>query len=364
MEFNLIKNTLKVNKLKKKKLTDNTVCIVYLYLYIHFNILEKKIESNSNSSFYISSSTSTNTNYECPVEADKKIKKSIHFKNQEEKENNLQFNTKLNNEKKCTSEKSLKNINKCPAGSIKKTILPRNIENEKNALQFNSKLNNKKKLCTENPLKDINITVQRIKKKKQLLKKELSASSKKNETDSPNSKMSPIYNRCEAGNDLVSPINYALPPDSFYDQLDILKKQISKKKSKLNNLKCNKSINADLIQYINKLLKMTPSDIDNLSISSCSSIKLEESILQCSSKNEEYYSEMLNCISKCLNADISDLSQKTMFDSPQNINLLNRLQNLTNYYLDKTREMKNICNESSPIENDKNTETETEIINE
>lgn len=261
----------------------------------------------------------------------------------------------------------MKNVNKCPAESTKKTIPARNIENENNALQSSSKINYKKKLSAEKPLKNINNTVQRIKKKKQLLKKEISAASKKNESDSPNSKMlSPIYNRCKAGNDLlkVSPINYALPPDSFYSQFDVLKKQFSKKKSSINNFKCNTSINADLIQYINTLLKMTPSDIDNLSISSSSSIKMEESVLQCPSKNEQYYSEILNCISKCLNADISDLSQENMFDSPQNINLLNRLQNLTNYYLDKTREMKNICNESSPIENDQNTETETEIINE
>lgn len=333
----------------------------------NFYILGKKIESNSNSSLYISSSTSTTTNDECPVEAIKNIKKSIHLKNEEENDNNLHYNTKSSNQTKFNAEKLLKNINKCPAESIKKTISLKTIENEKkkNALQSSCELNYKKKLSAEKPLKNINNTVQRIKKKKQLLKKEISAGSK-NEIESPKSKMSPIHNRRKAGNDLlkVSPIKYALPPDSFYDQLDVLKKQFSKKTSKLNNLKSNTSINKDLIQYINTLLKMTPSDIDNLSISSCSSIKLEESILQCSLKNEQYYSEILNCISKCLNADISDLSQETMFDSPKNINLLNRLQNLTNYYLDKTREMKNICNESSPIENNVNTKTETEIVNE
>lgn len=323
----------------------------FLFILLNFNILEKQFESNSNSSFYISSSTSTNTNNVCPVEAIKKIKEDIRFKNIEENENTSQYNSKQNNQKKITAVKPLNNLNKCSIESIKKTIQLKNIENEK-------------KYSVEKPLKNINNTVQRIKKKKQLLKKEISAGSKKIETEFLNSKMSPIDNRYKAGNDLLkmSPINYASLPDSFYNQLDSLKKQFSNKNSKLNNSICNTSINIDLIQYINTLLKMTPSDIDNLSISSCSSIKLEESVLPCSSKNQQYYSEILNCISKCLNVDISDLSEETMFDSPKNINLLNRLQNLTNYYLDKTREMKNICDESSPNENNQNTETETEHI--
>lgn len=198
-----------------------------------------------------------------------------------------------------------------------------------------------------------------------MLVKEISAGSKKVKTESLIPKISPIKKECKLNNDLhkVSPANYAMLPDSFYDcELDSLKKQILKNKTKLNDIKCHKSINTDLMQYINTLLKMTPSDIDNLSISSCSSIKHEESILHYSTKNIQYYSDILNCISKCLNADNSDLSQDTMFDSPKNINLLNRLQQLTNYYLDKTHEMKNICAESPS--NDQNTETETTIFKE
>lgn len=195
--------------------------------------------------------------------------------------------------------------------------------------------------------------------KKQMLLKEIStdtrANIQKSKIVSSNSKLSPIRKRCSAGNDLPkeNPTVYAELPDSFYSsQLEKLKKHISDVKSNPCNTKLNTSTNIDLMKYINLLLKMTPLEVNNLSTSSCSSISLEESILQ-SKHNTQYYSEVLNCISKCLNADISDLNQDIMFNSPENINLISRLQGLTNYYQEKTLEMKNICDESNQIINDK-----------
>ncbi|XP_026804499.1 uncharacterized protein LOC113548045 [Rhopalosiphum maidis] len=234
-------------------------------------------------------------------------------------------------------------------------------ESKKKIQQPNTKLNYKEKFTSGKPLQSINNTLQRIKKKKQLLAKEITAGSSVNtgaeiKKKKTVSKSSPLHKRCCAGDNLRKeiPVNYAQLPDSFYnDQLDILKEQISKKNLKCLNPKSHPSINENLMSYINALLKMSPSDVDNLSISSCSSVKLEESILQHSEKDTEYYCKMLNCISKCLNLDISDINQDTVFSSPKNINLLNRLQQLTNYYVEKTHEMKNICDEPSQILNDK-----------
>lgn len=265
-------------------------------------------ESNSSSSIFISSSTSTTISYEQPIK------------------------------------------------SIKKTI---NFENKNNVIKSNSKLNFNSKTKTERPLRNINNMLHRIKNKKQLLKKEISGNTK---SDNKISNIIPktSIKRCAAGNDLREecPTNYARLPDSFYNcQLQMLKEQFSKKISKNKE-----SINVDLMKYINVLLKMTPSDIDNLSVSSCSSVKLEESIiLKDSKENVQYYNEMLNCISKCLNIDMSDTSRDTMFDSPKNINLFNKLQEMTNYYLEKTNEMKNICDESFQVKNEQNNMTETKV---
>lgn len=221
-------------------------------------------------------------------------------------------------------------------------------------------------------MKNVNNIYQRIKKKKKLLAKEISAETKndvkKSKAMSPVPIFSPIPKKCETGSDLkkLSPLNYARLPDSFYNnQLEILKEQISKKKSKPNDSKCNKLLNEDLMLYINELLKMTPSDIANLSASSCSSVQLEESIIsQCPKQNTQYYKELLSCISKCLNEDISDVSQDTAFDSPKNIKLLNRLQNLANYYLDNTHKMKNICEEFPRTSNENNPVITTAIRHE
>jgi len=235
---------------------------------------------------------------------------------------------------------------------------------------LNSKIHCNKISTPEKPVKNINNILQRIKKKKQLLAKEIlvetNASTKKLTTVPSVPKTVPIPNRCESSNDVIQdiPFNYVKLPDSFYNsQLNILKEHILKEKnnhvSKLNN-----SINIDLIRYINMLLKMTPSEVDNLSTSSCSSVQLEESILQKSKKNSQYYRDLLNCISKCLNSDISTISQDNAFDSPKNVKLINRLQDLTNYYLEKTNEMKNICDEFPQILNDQNIHTKTDDIKE
>lgn len=235
-------------------------------------------------------------------------------------------------------------------------------------------MNSKKQLKPERPLRNINNTLQRIKMKKQLLLKEITNDAidskteiQKSEAVSSTSKMSPTRKRSAAGNDLpnVSPTTYAQLPDSFYcSQLETLKKQISNEKFKSCKSQLNKSSSVDLMGYITALLKMTPLEVDNLSTSSCSTINLEESILQSKNKTQ-YYSEMLNCISKCLNADISDINQDKVFNSPENINLISRLQGLTNYYQEKTHEMKNICDESIKILNDKlneeNLETKSQI---
>lgn len=280
-------------------------------------------DSNTSTSICISSSTSTSTNYEQPT------KKTIHFEN----------------------------------------------ESKKKIQQPNTKLNYKEKFTSGKPLQNINNTLQRIKNKKQLLVKEITAGTsvktgadiKKMKKISTISKNASIPKRCYAGDDLREeiPVNYAQLPDSFYNgQLDMLKEEVSKKKFECLDSKSNLSINENLMEYINILLKMSPSDVDNLSISSCSSVKLEESILQCSEKDTQYYCKMLNCISKCLNSDISDINQDTVFNSPKNINLLNRLQQLTDYYLEKTNEMKNICNEPSQNLIEKNYNTDTNTIKE
>lgn len=251
-----------------------------------------------------------------------------------------------------------------PKESIKKTVSFKNKINEKNTVQSSSNLNYNSKFTNEKPLRNINNTLQRIKKKKQLLVTEISANMKPNFNKSNvmylNSKNVP--KRCTADSNLPneSPTNYAKLPNSFYNsKLEGLKKIANKKDI---NLKCNSSTNVNLMEYINILLKMTPSDVENLSTSSCSSVKLEESIFEHSKTNTQFFSEMLNCISKCLNSDIPDLSQDTMFvNSPKNFNLLNKLKELSNYYLEKTYEIKNICDEDPQILNDKLNELNIEV---
>lgn len=261
-----------------------------------------------------------------------------------------------------TSSSESTDINYVSHGKpIKKTICVENIESK--AQNSSSKFKSTKKFTPERPLKNINNTLQRIKNKKQLLTKEISVDRitdvKKKTVVSSFPKTSFNHERCAAPNDLYqeSPLVYAKLPDSFYScQIETMEKQISKK----NRKKCNSLINVDLMRYINVLLKMTPSDIDNLSTSSCSSVKLEENLLEHSKQNTQFYSELLNCIAKCFNADFSDISQDTKFESPKNINVINRLQELTEYYSQKTHEMRNICDESSQILKEQTTKIENE----
>lgn len=251
-----------------------------------------------------------------------------------------------------------------PKESIKKTVSFKNKVNDKNTIQSNCNLNYNSKSTTEKPLRSINNTLQRIKNKKQLLVKEISANMKPNikKSNIMSSNYKTLPKTCTTGSNLrkESPISYAKLPNSFYNSKLEGLEQITNKKS--INLKCNSSTNVDLMEYINALLKMTPSDVENLSTSSCSSVKLEESILEHSKINTQFFSEMLNCISKCLNSDIPDISQDTMFvNSPKNIHLLNKLQELSNYYLEKTYEIKNICDEDPHILNDKLNEPNIEV---
>jgi len=257
-----------------------------------------------------------------------------------------------------------------PGKSINKTVWFENKLNQNNVIQSNQKLNLNKKTTTERPFKNIHNTLQRIRQKKQLLTKEISVNKKpdfKKLKEVPSNPKTPITSKkgvfIPSGNDIrqENSTSYAKLPDSFYNSLlETLKKM------KTNDAKCNKPVNINLMEYINVLLKMTPSDIDNLSISSCSSVRIEESICQHSKNNKQYYSEILNCISKCLNSDISDISQDAILDSPKNINLLNRLQDISKYYLEKTHEIKNICDESPQISNnefaEQKVETEDSIL--
>lgn len=292
------------------------------------------------------------------------------------KQNILNNRTKLNETKNQVTEIMLDESNTSTSICISSTSASANYEQpSKKTIHFEkeykkknkqpcNKLNYKEKFSSGKPLQNINNTLQRIKNKKQLLVKEISvgtsentgADTKKLKKVSSIPKTLPILEKCCIGDSLrvEIPVNYAKLPDSFYnDQLDTLKNQISKEKFKFLAPKSNMSINEDLLAYINTLLKMSPSDVDNLSISSCSSVKLEESVLQHSEKNTQYYRKMLNCISKCLNTDISDINQDTVFGSPKNINVLNKLQQLTNYFLEKTHEMKDICDEPPQILNEK-----------
>lgn len=328
-------------------------------------------ESNTSTSICISSSTSTSTNYEQPS------RKTIHF----EKECKKKKLTNTNYEQ--PSKKNIHFQKECKKKKLTNTNYEqpskKNIHFEKEPkkmiIQPSTKLNYKEKFASGKPLQNINNIMQRIKNKKQLLVNEISTGNHGN-TGVDNKKLKavsssipktlPLPERHCSGDRLREeiPVNYAQLPDSFYNgQLDTLKEHISKKQFKVLDTEVNKSINEDLIAYINTLLKMSPSDVDNLSISSCSSIQFEENVLQHSEKDTQYYCKMLKCISKCLNTDISDINE-TVFDSPKNINLLNKLEQLTNYYLEKTHEMKNICDETPQIVNKKSSENNTSTIKE
>lgn len=185
-----------------------------------------------------------------------------------------------------------------------------------------------------------------IKKKKRLLFDEFYTNqTPKNDLQSINSK-----------NDILrdlpkeSPNGYAGLPDSFYNTtLKILEEYVKnkeQKKSKSNNK--NTWINIELMKYMSNLIKMSPNEIDDLSVSSNSSVQLEQSILEISKANLEYHKDILNYISKCLDNNSSD--QDHTFSSPHYIGLLDKLYKLADYYVEKAHEMRNICLESPKVE--------------
>lgn len=185
-----------------------------------------------------------------------------------------------------------------------------------------------------------------IKKKKQLLFDEIYTNKAPiNDTQSMNSK-SDIYRNSP------KEINYIGLPDSFYNStMKVLEEYVRNKKqtrSKSNNK--NNWINIELMKYISNLLKMSPKEIDSLSVTSNSSIQIvEQSILDISKSNMEYHKDILNYISKCFDSNFHDINQDQTFSSPQYIGLLDKLYKLADYYTEKAQEMRNICLESPRV---------------
>ncbi|XP_050421084.1 putative autophagy-related protein 11 [Adelges cooleyi] len=196
------------------------------------------------------------------------------------------------------------------------------------------------------PLKNINNIIERVNQKKRSLANELSANIKKTE-NLTNTKQIPMINRTKGSDDLkrkCNTVSFANLPQSNYDS----QLEASKNKSKWSGLKCDNSVNVELMRLISSLLKMSPIDIHNLSVSmsSDSSIRTEASVAQDSNDSLQYYNDLLNTISECLNTELSDISQDTALYSPININTLNRLQKISEYYLEKTEQIRSICEET------------------
>ncbi|XP_008181298.3 uncharacterized protein LOC100574971 [Acyrthosiphon pisum] len=146
-------------------------------------------------------------------------------------------------------------------------------------------------------------------------------------------------------------LNYVGLPNSFYNStLKVLEEYVKDKKQKKSKSNNNNWINIELMRYICNLLKMSPNEIDNLSVSSNSGVQLEQSILEISKSNLEYHKDILNYISKCLDSNLSDISRDQAFSSPQYIGLLDKLYKLADYYTEKAQEMRNICLESPRVE--------------
>lgn len=148
-----------------------------------------------------------------------------------------------------------------------------------------------------------------------------------------------------------NPNSYVGLPDSFYNStLKVLEEYVRNKKQKKSKSNNNNTwINMELMKYICNLSKMSPMEIDNLSMSSNSSTQLEKSILEISKANLEYHRDILNYISKCLDSNMYDINQDQTFSSPQYIGLLDKLYKLADYYTEKAHEMRNICLESPRI---------------
>lgn len=207
--------------------------------------------------------------------------------------------------------------------------------------------NKKNESPLQRPLENINEMLSWIKKKKRRLFDEIYT----NQT--PINDIQSMNNKSDTFRDLPKEsLNYVGLPNSFYNStLKVLEEYVrdkKQKKSKSNNN--NNWINMELMRYICNLLKMSPKEIDDLSVSSNSGLRLEQSILEISKTNLEYHKDILNYISKCLDSNLSDISRDQAFSSPQYIGLLDKLYKLADYYTEKAQEMQNICLESPRVE--------------
>ncbi|VVC24881.1 Hypothetical protein CINCED_3A010395 [Cinara cedri] len=221
-------------------------------------------------------------------------------------------------------------------------------------------INKKNETPLQHPLDYINEKLNWIKKKKRLLFEEIYTN------QAPISDMQSINNISDMYRDYPTEnLNYVGLPDSFCNStLKILEEYVKNKKIKTsksnNNNNNNTWINKELMNYICNLLKMSPNEIDNLSVSSNSNNQLEQSILEISKANLEYHKDILNYISQCLDSNMCDINRDQAFSSPQYIGLLDKLYKLADYYTEKAHEMRNICLESPRVEIN-NTDTVEEI---
>jgi len=210
--------------------------------------------------------------------------------------------------------------------------------------QYNGNKKNESPL--QRPLENINEMLNWIKKKKRRLFEEIYTNQASiSDLKSVNSKSDTIRDLSKES------INYVGLPNSFYNStLKVLEEYVRDKKQKKSKSNNNNWINIELMRYICNLLKMSPNEVDNLSVSSNSGIQLEQSILEISKANLEYHKDILNYISKCLDSNLSDISQDQALSSPQYIGLLDKLYKLADYYTEKAQEMRNICLESPRVE--------------
>jgi len=201
----------------------------------------------------------------------------------------------------------------------------------------------------QHPLENINEMLNWIKKKKRLLFDEIYTN------QAPISDMHSMNSKNDTYRDTQreDPSHYVGLPDSFYNStLKVLEEYVKNKKQKKSKSNNNNTwINMELIRYICSLLKMSPNEIDDLSVSSNSSTQLEQSILEISKANLEYHRDILDYMSKCLDSNVCcDINRDLTFSSPQYIGLLDKLYKLADYYTEKAHEMRNICLESPRVE--------------
>lgn len=211
--------------------------------------------------------------------------------------------------------------------------------------QYNG--NKKNETPLQRPLENINEMLNWIKKKKRRLFDEIYTN------QAPISDIQLMNNNSDTIKELPKEsVKYIGLPNSFNNStLKVLEEYVrdkKQKKSKSNNN--NNWINMELMNYICNLLKKSPNEKDDLSLTSNSSMQLEQSILEISKANLEYHKDILNYISNCLDSNLSDISQDQAFSSPQYIGLLDKLYKLADYYTEKAQEMRNICLESPRVE--------------